>query len=172
MNTLTATSYLGPAKVVEARTGRILVAMPDKKAWVTPAMQFTYEASAGDTLLVIGQDDLFYAIGVLNGSGRTALQVPGDLDLQAPHGRIRMQARDGLEFRAKAVQFVAEAWDAALGTVRQSCEELWTKVRGAMRISTRRRETRIRETDRTRAGRIIQTAAKDVQIDGEKIHLG
>ena len=41
--------------------------MPDQKAWATPAMPYSYAAEPGDTLLVIGQDELFYVIGVIAG---------------------------------------------------------------------------------------------------------
>jgi hypothetical protein len=172
MNITSETTFLGPARVLETDGARVLVAMPEQKAWATPAMPYTYSAAPGDMLLVIGQADLFYVIGVLSGAGQTVLRAQGDLDIDAPHGRIGIRAKDGVEVHASTVRFVADTWDAVLGSVRQRCKELWSQVTGVARFKSKRRESRVEGTDRVRAGRIVSTAERDVQIDGEKIHLG
>ena len=172
IKTSSETTFLGPAQVLDTDGARVLVAMPDQKAWATPAMPYSYAAEPGDTLLVIGQEELFYVIGVIAGAGRTTLHAPRDLEIAAPHGRIAMQAKDGVEVRASTVRFIADKWDAVLGTVRQRCKELWTNVTGVARFRSKRRESRVEDTDRVRAGRIVSKAERDVQIDGEKIHLG
>ena len=79
MNISSETTFLGPARVLDTDGARVLVAMPDQKAWATPAMPYAYDAAPGDTLLVIGRDELFYVIGVIAGAGATTLRAPGDL---------------------------------------------------------------------------------------------
>ncbi len=172
MNTVSQTTFLGPARVLETAGARVLVAMPGRKAWATPAMPYSYAAEVGDTLLVIGQDEMFYVIGVLEGAGTTTLRAAGDLDIAAPKGRIGLQAKHGVEVRTSTIRFVADKWDAVLGSVQQRCKELWSQVTGVARLRSKRREVRVEETDRVRAGRIVRQAQRDVQIDGEKIHLG
>ena len=71
IKTSSETTFLGPAQVLDTDGARVLVAMPDQKAWATPAMPYSYAAEPGDTLLVIGQDELFYVIGVIAGATRS-----------------------------------------------------------------------------------------------------
>lgn len=172
MNISSETTFLGPARVLDSDGARVLVAMPDQKAWATPAMPYAYDAAPGDTLLVIGRDELFYVIGVIAGAGATTLRAPGDLQIAAPHGKIDLRSKDGVEVRTSKLRFVAESWDAVLGVVRQRCKELLSQVTGVARFRSKRRETTVQDTDRVRAGRIVSKAQRDVQIDGEKIHLG
>lgn len=169
---LTETTYLGPARVLDVDGQRLLVAMGHAKAWATPAMAFQYAAVAGDTLLVIGKPEVYYAIGVIAGRGRTTLRAAGDLELVAPHGRIDLQARDGIEIRTSVLRTIADKWDGAFGAVRQRCTEFLCHVRGALRWRARRHETAVDEVHRIRAGRISHEAEGEVQIDGRKINLG
>lgn len=169
---LTQTTHLGPARVMSVEGHRVLVALGEAKAWATLAMAVHYAPAVGDTLLVIGREEVFYAIGVIAGRGRTTLTAPGDLELLAPHGRIDLHARDGIELRTSTLRCVADAWDAVCGTVRQRCSEFLCHVRGVVRWRARRSETTVEDVHRTRAGRIEQQAEGEVQIDGRKINLG
>jgi hypothetical protein len=166
------TTHLGPAKVVTVEGHRVLVALGEAKAWATLAMPVYYAPAVGDTLLVLGREEVFYAIGVIAGRGRTSLVAPGDLELLAPHGRIDLHARDGIELRTSALRCVADAWDAVFGTVRQRCSEFLCHVRGVLRWRAQRSETSVEQVHRTRAGSIVQHAEGEVQIDGRKINLG
>jgi hypothetical protein len=169
---LTKASYLGPARVLAVEGNRVLVALPEAKAWATPAFAQGYSPVANDVLLVIGQDESFFAIGVLQGRGKTTLTAHGDLELRAPHGSIDLLARDGIRLRAGLVQIAAKTWDAVAETVRQRFHEFRCQVRGVLRWRAARAETDVDEVHRTTAKRIVQRAKEDVSIDGEKIHLG
>lgn len=172
MNDLLTVHHLGPARVLATEGSRVLVSLGEARAWATLAMPLAYAPEVGDTLLVVGKDEAFYAIGVIAGRGRTSLTAAGDLSLSAPHGRIDLHARDGVEVRSSVFRCVAEKWDAVLGTVRQRCSELWFQVRGVARWRAQRSETTVDDVARTRAGRIVQQARGAVQIDGEKVELG
>jgi hypothetical protein len=165
-------THLGPAAVLAVEGNRVLVALGDAKAWARMATAVAYAPAVGDVLLVIGRDEAFYAIGVLAGRGRSTLLAPGDLELLAPNGRIDLRARDGVELRTSTFRLVADTWDAVLGSVRQRCSEFLCQVRGVLRLSARRAETTVDDVHRTRAGRIVQQAEGEVQIDGRKINLG
>jgi hypothetical protein len=165
-------SFLGPARALAVQDRRVLVALPQAKAWATLALAQGYEPVEGDVLLVIGQEEAFFVIGVIAGRGRTTLRAHGDLELSAPHGRIDLLARDGIALRGGPVQVVAKAFEAAVDTLKQRCKDLFVAVTDTFRTRSRRLETEVEETHRTTAGRIVQRAEQDVTIDGEKIHLG
>lgn len=164
--------HLGPARVLALEHSRILVGLGTAQAWATMAMAVHYQPNVGDVLLVIGNGETFYVIGVLSGSGRTVMNAPGELELSAPHGRIQLHARDGIELRSSVVRLIADKWDAIVGVIRQRCDDLLCQVRGVARWRAKRSETRVDDVHRTQAGRIVQQAEGDVLIDGRKINLG
>lgn len=165
-------SFLGPARVLAVEGRRVLVALPEARAWATMALGYGYEPVAGDVLLVLGGGGAFWVTGVIAGRGRTTLTAHGDLELSAPHGRIELSARDGVTLRGRAVQLAAQTLDVVARRVRQRFGELRCMVRGVLRTRAGRAETDIEGTSRTRADRIVQLAQRDVTVDGEKIHLG
>lgn len=169
---LAQASYLGPGHVLAVEPGRVLVSLPAAKAWATLALGNGYKPVERDVMLVIGKDDAFWVIGVVAGRGRTTLHAHGDLELQAPHGRIDLLARDGITVRGGLVQVIAKTFEQVAETARQRFDELCCQVKGVMRWRSKRAETEVEEVHRTHAGRIVQHADKDVSIDGEKIHLG
>ena len=76
-----AADFLGPAEVVEVQGDEVVVELRGgEPARAALALAAPYEPVAGDVLLVIGKDGEHYAIGVLRGSGKTALRVQGDLE--------------------------------------------------------------------------------------------
>lgn len=170
--TISKDCVLGPARALTVAGRRVLVALPEAKAWATLALAHGYDPVPGDVLLVLGQEESFYVIGVLSGRGRTRITAHGDLELRAPHGHIALEARDGISLRAGFVRLVAKAWDAVLETVRQRCRSMLIQVLGTSRVRAARLDTAVDGTCRTTADRIVQRAATDVHVDGEKIHLG
>jgi hypothetical protein len=168
---MTKASFLGSVRALAVEDRRVLVAFPEAKAWATLALQ-GYAPAVGDVLLVIGQDESFFVIGVIAGRGRTSISAHGDLELRAPHGRIDLLARDGIELRGGPVRVVAKAFEAVVDTLKQRCKDLFVTVTDTFRTRSKRVEHHADEVHRTTAGRIVQRAEQDVSIDGEKIHLG
>jgi hypothetical protein len=73
-----AEGYLGPAAVVEVHPHEIVVSLPDgSTARAQLALALPYVPTVGDVLLVIGKASKHYAIGLLHGSGLTALAFQG-----------------------------------------------------------------------------------------------
>ena len=169
---LAQASYLGHGHVLAVEPGRVLLQLPAAKAWATLALGSGYQPAVRDVLLVIGKDDAFWVIGVVAGRGRTTLHAHGDLELQAPHGRIDLLARDGVTVRGGLVQVIAKTFEQVAGTVRQRFDDLCCQVKGVLRWRGQRIETEVEDVYRTQAGRIEQHADGDVSIDGAKIHLG
>ena len=75
----TTSTYLGPARVMAATPGKAHLRLHDQELWAQVALAFPYQLTPGDSVLVIGQDEAWYVIGVLRGSGKTCWSVPADL---------------------------------------------------------------------------------------------
>ncbi len=120
-----ATDYLGPARVtactstgprVELRDGRTVDA--------ELALALPYEPAIGDRLLVIGDGDEHWVIGIIHGSGRTSLELQGDVELSAVGGALKLRGEKGvsivgpeIEVRATTLRTFAETAFEKMGTV-------------------------------------------------------
>jgi hypothetical protein len=64
--------YLGPASVLRLEGSDVVAELPEgAEVRVALAFAFPYAPAEGDVLLVIGKDEAYYAIGVLQGSGES-----------------------------------------------------------------------------------------------------
>src|SRR5262249_14673304 len=101
------TTRLGPATVLE-RNGRLLyLDLGDECRWAEIALAYPYQPADGDVVLAIGHGEKTYVIGVLRGSGRTHLAVPGDLQISAPSGSIELRAARGIRLKSPHVSIMA-----------------------------------------------------------------
>src|SRR5205809_287780 len=107
MIALEQSTYLGPAMVLTAASGRVKLELPDAHEWALCALAFPYRPATGDVVLAVGRAGAWYVIGVLAGRGATTLTVPGDLTIAAPRGRVVVQARDGIDLKGEAVRVTA-----------------------------------------------------------------
>lgn len=164
--------YLGPAEVVEVDRTRVRIAFPDQKAWAEPALGYPYAFEPADKVLVISQDERWYIIGVLEGTGKTTFTAPGDLNFKAPRGAIHLASREGVTVRSPVVRLHAGKLEIVARTVHERFEEATRWVKQLFRLRAGRTDTRVEGTCRTRATRIIERAKDDVSIDGRKIRLG
>lgn len=158
-------TYLGPAVVREVREKEVRIDLHEEEAWARLAVSMPYRPHPGDTALVIGGDDGYYVIGVLEGSGPTLLSAPGDLELRADRGAVRLVSGRAVEVRAPKIRMLA-------GTLVQKLGEAFHWVRGMFQIRSRQSRTLVEETSYQKSGHAYVLAEKDVKIDGERIHLG
>lgn len=175
--------YLGPATVLAARTTDVDVALPGgRRVRAEIALAQPYEAAVGDVLLVIsgrgeGDDALVegggaYVLGVLRGRGRSVVELPGDVELRAVGGTLRLHGDRGvaiegpqLEVRVDKVQVFADSVLRTARTVVEKVSELWTLHAGeAHRITE--------GADVTQAGSATLLTEDKVCINGKEIHLG
>jgi hypothetical protein len=163
---------LSQANIVRIEGGRVQLEFPDELTWAAVALAFPYSPAVGDRVLAIGQEGAWYVIGVLQGSGKTTLTLPGDLSIQAPFGAIEMSAARGVKIKSPSVQIVA----AKLDVVAQSIFERFTHatrwVKETFQIRSGRLRTRVEGTYDVKADRIVERADGDVKIDGQQIKLG
>src|SRR5262245_32429412 len=82
--------HLGPATVTAVLDQEVELELPGNRCWARLAMAVAYQPQIGDTVLAIATPKDCYVIGVLEGRGPTVLNAPGDLELSAPYGSIRI----------------------------------------------------------------------------------
>ncbi len=164
--------YLGPARVIGVADRKAKLRLHDQEFWADVALAFPYELSVEDVVLTINQDTHWYVIGVLQGTGKTTLTVPGDLALKAPQGSIELEAGKQVSIQGPLVRLNA----GRLEIFAKSAWEKFTKVtrwvKEACKVHAGRFLTRTDGEYRLRAGTIKEKAVGDVRIDGTKINLG
>ncbi|MBI4954661.1 MAG: DUF3540 domain-containing protein [Myxococcales bacterium] len=164
---------LGPAEVVAVGPGRVEVALPGGvRATARLALAYLYEPAVGDEVLVIGHTAGHYVIGVLRGRGRAVLEVPGDLDVHAVGGTLRLRGDRGVclegrevEVRASKLELVAAAVTETFTSLRQRVSELWSVRAGQT-------HTVVDGSSYTQAKSAAILSEERVTINGKAIHLG
>jgi Protein of unknown function (DUF3540) len=170
--TLEATTYLGPARVLAAAGNRAKLELPDEHVWAIVAIGSPYQLAIDDEVLAIGQLGQWYVIGVIRGCGKTTLNVPGDLEIRAPHGEIALSAAKGVTVKSPTVTIAANKLELFARSVFERFNEATRWVKDVLQIRAGRVRTRVEAEYDLGAQRILAQADEDVRIDGSKIHLG
>ncbi len=164
--------YLGPASVV-AVDGELRVELPEGAIVpAEPAFAVPYAPAPGDLLLVIARGAACYALGVLHGTGRTVLSLPGDVEVRAEGGRLRLVGERGVEVHGPEVELHAGKLKVVAGAVVQAFESLVQKVTGL--VSARAKEFHVvaEEGAFTKAKHASLLTEETVSINGKQVHLG
>ncbi len=170
--TLPSSPYLGPGRVVQASENMALLELPNERTWALVALALPYRLAEGDIVLAIGQDDSWYVIGVLEGSGRTSVTVPGDLEICAPYGRIDIKSAKGISLQSPGVRIAATALEILSRTVLERFGRATRWVKEGFHLRAGRARTVVESDYRVSAGKIVERAQGPVKIDGLKIDLG
>lgn len=169
---LETANTLGPAHVLEASGPHARIRIGGQEVVATLALSSPYQPVAGDVVLAIGQEENYYVIGVIQGAGKTVFTAPGDVEFRAPKGTIDFVSTRGIRLRSPEVSIRAGKMEIVVRSLVEKMDEAWRWVRGLFQL----RSGRVRETvdgsRHLRAERIVERAAQDVKIDGERIRLG
>ena len=163
---------LGPARVVRAEGNRVQLELANEMVWAVVALAYPYQPVSGDSVLIIGQDGMWYVIGVLKGSGTTNLTVPGDLCIRAPFGAIELTGARLVRITSSAVQIKAGKLDLLARSVVERFVHAHRWVTETFQIRSGRFRTRVKGRYDLTADRIQERADGDVKIDGRQIKLG
>lgn len=169
---LDVSTYLGPARVRRVSGQQVQLEFPDELPWAMLALAYPYQPVVGDNVLVAGQGQNWYVIGVLQGTGKTTLVVPGDFEVLAPKGRINLIAGKGFQLKSPEVRITAGKLDLVAKRISERFLEATRWVKNAWRIRAGQVRTEVEGDYQIKAKRIIERAEEDVRIDGDKIHLG
>ncbi len=168
-----AVSFLGPAEVTALGTDGATVLLATGVAErVLFAFSLPYEPSLGDVLLVIGGPGGHYAIGVLSGRGRVSIAVPGDVDLRAVGGKLRLAGDTGVEIAGKGLEVMVDRVKITAGEVAQTCATLFQRVTGLFSAHHKQAHTVVDDESHTRAKRATILTEETMTINGKQIHLG
>jgi hypothetical protein len=165
--------YLGAATVTRAGAATLEARLPTGET-VHPelALAFPFTPAEHDSLLVIGQDDRYYVIGVISSSGETQLRFRGNVELRAVDGDLELHGEHGVELRGpqidiktKKLTVIAEKATEVFGTV-------FTRVKELMSVHTGETDTVVHGQYSNRAKRTAITSEEAVSINGKQVHLG
>ncbi|MCA8925184.1 MAG: DUF3540 domain-containing protein [Planctomycetes bacterium] len=166
-------SFLGAARVLSfgATTAEVLLgdATP---AEVRFAFSTPYHPAIGDELLVIGQAEEFFAIGVLAGHGKTELALQGDVELRAVGGSLRLTGDRGVSLHAPEVTVQTGALRTFAKSVTEKTDTAYRWVRGLLTQRAGDSHTVVDGEDYSRAETRVSLAAKVNKIDGGSVQLG
>jgi hypothetical protein len=165
--------YLGPAPVVRVEGSDVIVELPGG-ATVRAALAFAfpYAPSSGDVLLVIGKGGEHYAIGVLQGTGRTTLTFPGDVELRAEGGALRLWGEKGVELLGPGLAVQVDKIQVIAGAVTQKLGSLVQRVRDLASLHAREVHTTVDESAVTKARNASVLTEETMTINGKEVHLG
>ena len=167
------TDYLGPAEVLSLEGTDVVVALSDgAERRATMAFASPYEPAVGDSLLVIGKRDDFYAIGVLRGTGRAVLRFSGDVDLAAEGGTLRLSGDRGVEIRSPDVQVHAERVSTFAGTLVQKAASLLQRVTSMLEVHAKESRTVVEGTSVLQAKSAAIVTDETTTVQGKQVHLG
>ncbi|WP_437812067.1 DUF3540 domain-containing protein [Sorangium sp. So ce1078] len=168
-----AEEYLGPAHVLEAHGQTVVIELPEgESAEAAIALAIPYAAAVGDVLLVIGRGGRFYVIGVLHGTGKTVLELQGDVDVRAAGGALRLSGDRGVELRGPEVDLYGDKVRVFAGALVQKAASLVQRVTGLFSLHARESHTVVDESATTKARRATVLTEETMTINGKEIHLG
>ncbi len=165
--------YLGPAEVVEVMPHGVEVRLPDgAAARARLALAYPYEPAVGDELLVIGNEDGHYVIGVLSGQGRTSLAFRGDVDLRAEGGVLRLTSDRGVEVEAPEVTMLSGKLQQIAGAVAQKFTSLRQTVSELLSVHAGQAHSVVEGSSFSQSKSATILTEGKVTINGKAIHLG
>lgn len=164
--------HLGPAEVTRVLPAEVEVDLPKRgKARARLALGYAYEPRPGDEVLVIGNDEGCWVIGVVRGQGPSVLHFPADALLRA-EGSLRISADRGVEIASpqlsvttRKLRMVASEVVHAFTTLRQRVTELLSTQAGQS-------HTVVEGSMHSQAKSATILTEEKVSINGKEVHLG
>ncbi len=165
--------YLGPAVVTHCGAQTLSVELPDDShAQAQMALAFTYEASVGDVVLIILRGERAYVIGVLHGSGQSVLTLPGNVNVRAANGTLRLSGDAGVIIDGPEVAIHATKLQMVAKTVMQKFTNVRQRVTELFSLHTGQSHTLVEGSSYSQAKSTAITTEDTITINGKSIHLG
>lgn len=167
-----AAPYLGPAEVLGCSPLSLDVVLPDgRRVEARLALAFSYAPEVGDTVLVIAQDE-HYVIGVLAGRGKGVLAFPGDLELHAVGGALKLTGDRGVTVEGPSMRVTVGKLELVARAVTQRFESLRQRVTELLHVHAGESHTIVEGTSHLRAESASILTEQKVTLNGKAIHLG
>jgi hypothetical protein len=164
--------YLGPAAVVRAGAALVDVELENGvRTEARLALAFSYEPAVGDTVLVLGTVE-HYVVGVLASSGRATLSFPGDLELRAVGGTLRLTGDRAVTVDSPKMQVQVGKLEIVARSVMERFFSLTQHVVEMLNIRAGQSHTVVDGSCTTHAESATLLTKDKVTINGRAIHLG
>jgi hypothetical protein len=164
---------LGPAEVTRVSPHEVELRLESGAlAHAQIALGYPYEPAEGDVVLVIGEAGRHYVIGVLHGTGRSALELPGDVDLRAVGGKLRLSGDKGVEIASPDLSIHVGKLQVIAGTAVQRFASLCQRVADLWSVQAGQRHTVIEGSSHEQAKSAEILTEEQVTINGKAIYLG
>lgn len=168
-----AEEYLGPAEVTEVRPHELIVSLSEGRSTRAElALALPYAPAVGDVLLVIGKASKYYAIGVLHGSGQTALAFQGDVQLRSMNGKLSLTGDRGVEIRGPELDLNTGTLRMVARDVLQTFASVYQRVSMLLRVHAGETQTLVDQSAFTQAKSATILTEDTVTINGREVHLG
>jgi hypothetical protein len=163
--------YLGPAEVLTVAPDQLGVKLRGEVVPAQMALAFVYEPAVGDTALVVGDGTAHYVIGILNGSGKTRLELPGDVNIHA-QGTLRLSSEKEVEIKAPTVKVATNGLDLLAGAVVQRFRSLRQRVTDLVSLHAGSSHTLVEGSSYAQSKSATILTEEKVTINGREVHLG
>jgi len=167
--------YLGPGRVTSVHGAGVQVHLTKSPAHVVTAqmaLAHPYEPLPGDELLLIGEPDGYYVIGVLAGHGQTELSFQGDVRIHAAGGKLELCGDTGLKLESAEITLAAGEVKTFARSVTEKVDTAYRWVRERLTVRAGSVQRVVEGEDMTRAKNSVTLAEEVVKIDGGSIQLG
>ncbi len=168
-----AAEYLDTATVVAAAYSHVEVELQDgRRVEATMALAMPYQPSIGDELLVIGSERGFWVIGVVAGRGTTELRLPGNVDLHAMNGKLRLSGDEGVVIASPEVAVHANNLRVRADKMVEQLTNVVRNVKEMLSVRAGQRHTTVTGNSMEMAKRVSIIGEENVAVNGKAIHLG
>jgi hypothetical protein len=136
------------------------------------ALGYPYEPCRGDVVLVIGDAGGHYVIGVLRGGGRSVLELPGDVDVRAVNGVLRLSGDKGVEVAGPDLSIQVGRLRVLAEAAVQRFGSLCQRVTDLLSVQAGQRHTVVEGSSHEQAKSATILTEDKMTINGKAIHLG
>jgi hypothetical protein len=165
--------YLGPATVVQANANGVRCSLPSG-ALVEPRLALAYPITPaeGDTLLLIGQDERYFVIGVVATKGATHLAFRGDVELRSVDGKVSLHGERGVELRGQTIELRSQKLRVLAEKASEVFGSVFTQVKDLLSVHAGASDAVVHGQWSQRAEHASITSEEVVTINGREVHLG
>lgn len=163
---------LGPAEVLSAELPRTSVRLADgRRVEAELALAYPYQPVPGDVALVVGDGSAHYVIGILRGSGRMIVDLPGDVDIRA-QGKLRLLSGEAVAIEAPSVTVEAGKLSMLAGAVVHRFRSLRQRVVELVSLHAGETHTVVEGSSHAQSKSASILTQEKVSINGREVHLG
>jgi hypothetical protein len=164
--------HFGPALITAILHPDVELETGSTRHWARLAIAIGYQPCVGDIVLAMAAGETWYVVGVLEAHGPSVLTAPGDLELHAPNGAIRIEAASGCVIAGPTVRVEAAALDLIGETLHEQFDTVRRRISGMLDVRAKAISTAVADTWRLAARRITGRGTENVTIDAPSINLG